>query len=64
MEEFRIEEDGLGKRKIPSSVYYGIQTLRAKENFQITRYKMDTDFIKAMGIVKKAYHQLLPGMPP
>jgi len=54
MEEFRIEEDGLGKRKIPSSVYYGIQTLRAKENFQITRYKMDTDFIKAMGIVKKA----------
>lgn len=54
MEEFRIEEDALGKRKIPSNVYYGIQTLRAMENFQITGYKMDTDFIKALGIVKKA----------
>lgn len=54
MENFRIEEDLLGKRKVPNNVYYGIQTLRAMENFKITGYKMDKDFIKALGIVKKA----------
>ncbi len=54
MNKFRIEEDLLGKRKVPKDVYYGIQTLRAKENFNITGYKMDRDFIKALGIVKKA----------
>lgn len=54
MEDYRIEEDLLGKRKVPNNVYYGIQTLRAIENFKITSYKMDKDFIKALGIVKKA----------
>lgn len=54
MEDYRIEEDLLGKRKVPHNVYYGIQTLRAKENFQITGYKMDKKFIKSLGIVKKA----------
>jgi len=54
MMHYRIEEDLLGKKKVPKNVYYGIQTLRAMENFKITGYKMDKDFIKALGIVKKA----------
>lgn len=54
MKKYRIEEDLLGKRKIPNDVYYGIQTLRALENFPITGYKMDNELIKALGIVKKA----------
>jgi aspartate ammonia-lyase len=54
MENYRIEEDLLGERKVPDNVYYGIQTLRAIENFKITGYKMDPDLIKALGIVKKA----------
>ena len=54
MDNYRFEEDLLGKRKVPNDVYYGIQTLRAMENFQITGYKMDKEFIKALGIVKKA----------
>ncbi len=54
MTDYRIEEDLLGKREVPNNVYYGIQTLRAKENFKITGYKMDRDFIKALGMVKKA----------
>jgi len=32
----RIEHDFLGERHIPANVYYGIQTLRAMENFAIT----------------------------
>ena len=54
MIDYRIEEDLLGKKKVPNNVYYGIQTLRAMENFKITGYKMDKEFIKALGMVKKA----------
>ncbi|MDD3655892.1 MAG: aspartate ammonia-lyase [Atribacterota bacterium] len=54
MKEYRIEEDLLGKKEVPNDVYYGVQTLRAMENFKLTGYKMDRDFIKALGIVKKA----------
>lgn len=50
----RIEKDLLGKMPVPKDAYYGIQTLRAIENFPITGYKPDYDFIKAFGMVKKA----------
>lgn len=33
---FRIEEDLLGKREVPDDVYYGVHTLRAIENFYIS----------------------------
>ena len=51
---YRIEKDLLGERKVPDSAYYGIHTLRAKENFPVTNYKTDPVFIKAAGLVKKA----------
>jgi aspartate ammonia-lyase len=35
--EFRMEHDFLGDREVPADAYYGIQTLRAAENFPITR---------------------------
>ncbi|MHC2994598.1 MAG: aspartate ammonia-lyase [Candidatus Atribacteria bacterium] len=54
MKKYRIEKDLLGKKKIPNDVYYGIQTLRAIENFPITGYKMDNELIKTLGMVKKA----------
>ncbi len=54
MTNYRIEEDLLGKKEVPKEAYYGIQTLRARENFHLTGLKMDKDFIKALGIVKKA----------
>ncbi|KVN41586.1 class II fumarate hydratase [Burkholderia pyrrocinia] len=34
--DFRVETDLLGKRNIPASAYYGVHTLRAKENFDIS----------------------------
>src|SRR6476620_11345891 len=52
----RMEHDFLGEREIPNDVYYGVQTLRAKENFNITGLPISTEplFIKAFGFVKKA----------
>ncbi|TVX82948.1 hypothetical protein FQP34_05040 [Peribacillus simplex] len=34
----RIEKDFLGSKQVPVHAYYGIQTLRAVENFPITGY--------------------------
>jgi aspartate ammonia-lyase len=52
----RIEKDFLGEKEIPDSAYYGVQTLRGKENFHITGIPMSTEpyFVKAFGYVKKA----------
>lgn len=50
----RIEKDFLGEAEIPSHVYYGIQSLRARDNFPITGYKVDPILIRAIGYVKKA----------
>ncbi|KAB7883103.1 aspartate ammonia-lyase [Poseidonibacter ostreae] len=55
-EEYRIEKDFLGEKKIEKDAYYGIQTLRAKENFDITHTDMSLfpTFIKSLAKVKKA----------
>lgn len=52
----RIEHDFLGEKEIPQDVYYGIQTLRALENFHITGIPMKVEplFVQALGYVKKA----------
>ena len=52
--KYRIEKDSLGEKKIPSNVYYGIQTARALENFQISGRSVDYDLIKSILQVKKA----------
>jgi aspartate ammonia-lyase len=51
---YRIEKDFLGEREIPEHAYYGIQTLRATENFPITGYRIQPELIRALAIVKKA----------
>jgi aspartate ammonia-lyase len=53
---YRIEKDFLGEKSIPDDAYYGIQTLRGKENFHITGMPMSREpyFVKAFGYVKKA----------
>ena len=50
----RKEHDFLGELEIPDEAYYGVQTMRAMENFRITGYTADPMFIKALGLVKKA----------
>ena len=52
----RLEKDFLGEKELPDSAYYGVQTLRGKENFHITGTPMSAEpfFVKAFGYVKKA----------
>ncbi|WP_373529641.1 aspartate ammonia-lyase [Nostoc sp.] len=52
--DFRIERDSMGDRQIASSVYYGIQTLRAMENFAISGIKPLATYVDACLIIKKA----------
>lgn len=52
----RTEEDLLGSREVPNDCYYGIHTVRALENFQISRGTIndEPEFIRGMVQVKKA----------
>lgn len=52
----RMERDFLGERELPDDAYYGVQTLRGRENFHITGLPMSTEpqFVRAFGFVKKA----------
>ncbi|KAA9015962.1 aspartate ammonia-lyase [Niallia endozanthoxylica] len=50
----RIEKDFLGEKEIPGHAYYGIQTLRAAENFPITNYPLNEELIRSLAMVKKA----------
>jgi aspartate ammonia-lyase len=52
----RLEHDFLGEREIENTKYYGVQTLRAVENFNITGLTISREplFIKAFAHVKKA----------
>jgi aspartate ammonia-lyase len=54
MNRTRIEKDFLGTREVPVEAYYGVQTLRAVENFPITGYRIQEELIMAMAMVKKA----------
>ena len=50
----RIEKDSLGEKKVPAEAYYGIQTLRGFENFQISGLKEPEVFIRSYAYIKKA----------
>ncbi len=56
MQTTRKEHDFLGEEDIPDNLYYGIQTHRAKDNFNITGIPISKEplFIKTLGYVKKA----------
>lgn len=55
-EKFRIESDLLGSKEVPADALYGVQTVRAIENFDISGHLMSEypNFIKGMAITKKA----------
>jgi aspartate ammonia-lyase len=52
----RIEEDLLGQRHVPADAYYGIHTLRAIENFNISQTTISDvpEFVRGMVMTKKA----------
>ncbi|HUS56788.1 MAG TPA: aspartate ammonia-lyase [Thermoplasmata archaeon] len=53
----RREHDTLGEREVPDEAYYGIQTLRAVENFPVSGILPRHEFITAYAMVKKAAAQ-------
>jgi aspartate ammonia-lyase len=55
-EQSRIEKDLLGEKEIPAAAYYGVQTARALENFQISGVQINhySGFVEAWAIVKLA----------
>ena len=50
----RLEKDFLGEKEVPADAYFGIQTLRAVENFPITGSRMNEELVRGFAIVKKA----------
>ena len=55
----RLEKDLLGEKQVPGDAYYGIQTLRALENFKLSGITIDhyPGFVEAWAMVKLAAAQ-------
>lgn len=51
---YRKERDSIGVKQIPKDVYYGVQSLRALENFRITGLNMHPEIINSLAYIKKA----------
>jgi aspartate ammonia-lyase len=59
LSNFRLEHDSLGEREVPGHAYYGVQTLRAVENFPFSGIPVGhyAHFVRALVCVKKAAAQ-------
>jgi aspartate ammonia-lyase len=53
----RTERDPLGELRVPADAYYGIQTVRAVENFRISGLRAPDDLVTATILIKKAAAQ-------
>ena len=54
MVKTRLEHDSIGTKEVPAEAYYGVQTLRAAENFYITGMNMHPELINSVAQIKKA----------
>ena len=52
--DYRVEKDSIGTKDVPEGVYYGVQSLRAAENFHITGLSMHPEIINSLAYIKKA----------
>lgn len=52
--EKRVEYDSVGSMEVDKKAYYGIQSLRASRNFNITGKKIHPELIKSLAEIKKA----------
>ena len=51
---FRTESDSIGTKEIPKNAYYGVHSLRARENFSITGEMLHVEMINSLAQLKKA----------
>ena len=54
MNDYRMEQDSIGEKRIPKEAYYGVQSLRAMENFSITGRHLHPEMINSLARLKKA----------
>ena len=56
MQKYRNEHDLLGDKQVPMEVYYGVQTVRAMENFVVSKVPISSFpfLIQSLGYIKKA----------
>ena len=54
----RIEKDSLGTKEVSADLLYGIQTLRAVENFPVSGWRFPRSFIRALSLIKKCAAQV------
>ncbi|MGQ0833469.1 MAG: class II fumarate hydratase [Gammaproteobacteria bacterium] len=50
----RIERDSMGELKVPADALWGAQTQRAVQNFPISGLTMPREFLRALGLIKRA----------
>ena len=50
----RKEKDSMGEVLVPDEAYYGAQTQRAVDNFQISDRRIPPSLISAIGMIKKS----------
>ena len=53
-QDYRLEHDSIGEKQVPAEAYYGVQTLRAAENFHITGLDMHPEMLVSVAQIKKA----------
>ena len=54
MSGFRVERDTLGEVQVPADALYGAQTQRARDNYPVSGYRPQPDYVWGMVTVKKA----------
>ena len=52
--KFRLDQDSLGKVKIPSDAYYGAFTGRAIKQYNVTGHKAHENLIKSFVMIKRS----------
>ena len=58
----RMEDDTLGEKEVPADAYYGIQTVRAIENFPVSGLRPYRAFVWAMAAIKRAAVEVNQGL--
>src|SRR5487761_763777 len=54
MKAVRIEKDSMGAREVPADAYWGIQTLRARENFPVSGLRASPYLLRSYAYLKLA----------
>jgi len=53
-QKMRMEKDSLGELLVPAEAYYGIQSVRASQNFPISGLRAEAELVEAVIFIKKA----------